>query len=180
MQVDRLTDKQTVQAGWFLRPDYAPNSECPQFGMPLSFDRCTPPRRWFDQNIPPSVVLLQQWHCRNRHRDKLQNLSPPSVLFESSPIFLADRCNATFGYCRRLSSVCLSVTRVDCGQRVQIFRNISMALDTLAIRWHPLKISRRSTQGNPSAGELKTRGVVKYSDFGLIDVYISETVQYRR
>jgi len=60
---------------------------CPQFWMLPSFDRCTPPRRRFNQNIPPSVVLLQQCHCRNRHRAKLQNLSPPSVLFESSRIF---------------------------------------------------------------------------------------------
>ena len=29
------TDRQTHrQAGWFLRPDWAPSSECPQFGMP--------------------------------------------------------------------------------------------------------------------------------------------------
>ena len=33
-------------------------------------------------------------------------------------------------------------------------------------------------QGNPSAGELNTRGVAKYSDFGPIDGYISEKVQY--
>jgi len=52
-----------------------PSSECPQFGMPPSFDRCTPPRRQFNQNIPSSVVLLQQCHCRNHHRGKLQNLS---------------------------------------------------------------------------------------------------------
>jgi len=61
----------------------------PQFRMPPSFDRCTPPRRRFNQNILPSVVLLQQCQCqcRNRHRGKLQNLSPPSVLFESSQFF---------------------------------------------------------------------------------------------
>ena len=59
----------------------------PKFGMPPSFDRWTPPRRRFNQNIPSSVVLLQQCHCRNHHRSKLQNLSPPSVLFESSRIF---------------------------------------------------------------------------------------------
>jgi len=75
------------QAGWSLQPDCAPNSKHPQFGMPWSFDRCTPPHRRFNQNIAPSVVLLQQCHCRNRHRDKLQNLSPASVLFESSQIF---------------------------------------------------------------------------------------------
>ena len=31
---------------------------------------------------------LQQCLCQNRHRGKLQNVSPPSVLFESSRIFL--------------------------------------------------------------------------------------------
>ena len=45
----------------------------------------------------------------------------------------------------RLSSVCLSyVTFVRPTQAIQIFGNISTALGTLAIRWHPLKISRRS------------------------------------
>ena len=58
-----------------------------QFRMPPSFDHCTPLCRWFNQNIPPSVALLQQCHCRNCHRRKLQNLAPPSVLFESSQIF---------------------------------------------------------------------------------------------
>jgi len=34
-------------------------------------------------------------------------------------LILADRCNATFGYCHEMSSVCLSsVTRVYCGQTV--------------------------------------------------------------
>ena len=55
----------------------------------------------------------------------------------------------------RPSVVCLSVTFVRPTQAVQIFRNISMAFGTLAIRWHPLKISRRSSQGNPSAGGVK-------------------------
>jgi len=65
-------------------------------------------------------------------------------------------------------------------QAVQIFGNISTALGTLAIRRHPLKITRRSSQGTPPPGELTTRGVAKYSDFGPIDGYISETVQDRR
>ena len=85
----RHTDKPVGFYGPIALPvTKAPSSECLQFGMPPSFDRCTPPRRRFNQNIPPSVVLLQQCHCRNRHRDKLQNLPPPSVLFESSRIFL--------------------------------------------------------------------------------------------
>ena len=37
--------------------------------------------------------------------------------------FLADHCNATFGYCHEMSSVCLSsVTRVYCGQMVSWIR----------------------------------------------------------
>ena len=55
----------------------------------------------------------------------------------------------------RLSVVCMSVTLVRPTQAVEIFGNISTALDTLAIRWYPLKISRRSSQGNPSAGGVK-------------------------
>ena len=40
-------------------------------------------------------------------------------------------------------------------QAVQIFGNISTALGTLAIHWHPLKISRRSSQENLSTGGVK-------------------------
>ena len=68
----------------------APSVPNAPFGMSLSFDRCMPLRHRFNQNIPPSVLLLQQCHCQNHHRGKLQNLpvSPPSVLFELSRIFL--------------------------------------------------------------------------------------------
>jgi len=52
---------------------------------------------------------------------------------------------------RRLSVWLSSVTFVRLTQAVQIFRNISMALGTLAIHWHPLKISRISSWRNPSA-----------------------------
>jgi len=34
--------------------------------------------------------------------------------------------------------------------------------------------------GTPTSGELNTKGVAKYSDFGLMKGYISETVQDRR
>ena len=57
----------------------------PQFGMPRASIAA---HRRFNQNIPQTVVLLQQCHCRNRHRGKLQNLSPLSVLFEPRQIFL--------------------------------------------------------------------------------------------
>jgi len=54
-------------------------------------------------------------------------------------------------------SVCLSVTFVRPTQAVQIFGNISTALGTLAIHGHSLKILRRSSQGNPSAGGVKDK-----------------------
>ena len=63
-----------------------------------------------------------------------------------------------FAICYRPSvrlSVCLSVTFLRPTQAVQIFGNISTALGILATHWHPLKISRRSSQGNPSAGGVK-------------------------
>jgi len=49
----------------------------------------------------------------------------------------------------------LSVTFVGPTQAVQIFDNISTAFGMLTIRWHPLKIPRSSSQGNPSAGGVK-------------------------
>jgi len=49
---------------------------------------------------------------------------------------------------------------------------------------HPLTSTENFTEivpGEPlRRGELNTRGVAKYSDFGPIDGYISETVQDRR
>jgi len=55
----------------------------------------------------------------------------------------------------RLSVCRLSATLVHPTQAVVIFRNFSTAFGTLAIRWQPLKISWRSSQGNPSAAEVK-------------------------
>jgi len=37
-----------------------------------------------------------------------------------------------------------------------------------------------SLRGTPLLGELNTRGVVKYRDFGTIEGYVSETVQDKR
>ena len=98
--------------------------------------------------------------------------------------------NVTFAICCRPSvrlSVCLSVCRlsvtlVHLTQAVVIFGNISTAFGTFAIRWHPRKILRRSSQRNPSVegAGVNARGVAKYSDFGPIESYISETVQDRR
>jgi len=98
----------------------------------------------------------------------------------TAAIFSERELMFTFAICYR-PSVCLSsVTLVRSSQAVQIFGNISMALGTLAIRWHPLKFHGDRPRETPRPGELKTRGVAKYSDFGPIDGYISEAVQDRR
>jgi len=47
----------------------------------------------------------------------------------------------------RPSVVCLSVTLVRPTQPVEIFGSVSTPFGTLAIRWHPRKILRRSSQG---------------------------------
>jgi len=72
-----------------------------------------------------------------------------------------------------------SVTFVRPTQAFQIFGNISTALGTLAIHWHPLKISQRLSLGNPSAGGVKHKRGSQVYDFGTIDSYILETVQDR-
>jgi len=53
------------------------------------------------------------------------------------------------------SSVRLSFTFVHPTQAIEIFGNVFTPFGTLAIYWHPVKISRRSSQGNPSVGGVK-------------------------
>jgi len=52
------------------------------------------------------------------------------------------------------------------------------------VPWPPVDIHRKfygdRPRGTPPAGLLSARGVAKYSDFGPIEGYISETVQDRR
>ena len=80
----------------------------------------------------------------------------------------------------RPSVVCrLSVTFVRPTQTIEIFGNVSTPSGTLAIPDLSVKILRRSSQGTPPSGQLNTRGVAEYSDFGPIERYISETVQDR-
>jgi len=78
-------------------------------------------------------------------------------------------------------SVCLSsVTVVHPTQAVEIFGNISTALgNSLCVNIHQKFYGYRPRGSRPS-GELNTTGVSKYSDFGPIEGYISETVQDRR
>jgi len=123
------------QAGWFLRPDCAPRSKCPQFRMPIEcraqfrvpnvprsqISECSPFRsyehaqcRVFEctslqrayvipcqQQMGLSAVLWARrsalvfaaWtgvsrpYLRYGDRGRLQNVSSPSFLFESSRIF---------------------------------------------------------------------------------------------
>ena len=78
------------------------------------------------------------------------------------------------------STVCLSsVTLVHPTQAIEIFRNISTPCVTLAIHELCIKFYRDRPRGTPPSGELNTRGVAEYSDFGPIQRYISETVQDR-
>jgi len=73
-------------------------------------------------------------------------------------VFSEPEFTFTFAICYRCPSavVCLSSETFVCPtQAVQIFGNISTALGTLAVHWHTLKISRRSSRGNPSAGGVK-------------------------
>jgi len=87
-----------------------------------------------------------------------------------------------FAICRR-PSVCLSVCRLSSvtfvhrTQAIEIFGNVSTPFGTLAICDSSVNILRRSSQGNPSVGELNQRVVEKCSDFGPFLGYISETVQ---
>jgi len=73
-----------------------------------------------------------------------------------------------------------SVTLVHPTLAVVIFRNVSTDL----VPWPSLDIHEKfygdRPRGTPPSEELNTRGVAKYSDFGPIEGYISETVQDRR
>jgi len=64
----------------------------------------------------------------------------------------------TFGSSLRYrKSVCLSVTFVRPTQGVETFGYVSSSFCTLAILWPPCKSIRRSSQGNPSVGDVKRK-----------------------
>ena len=100
------------------------------------------------------------------------------VIVHSAPIF-SERELIICG-----TSACrLSVTLVHSTQPVEIFGNVSTPFGTVAIRGHPRKILRRSSQGNPSVGGLnfkRNRGSKNTAILDLSIGYISETVQDRR
>jgi len=99
-----------------------------------------------------TTFCIVRWHNRRMQFTIFYTTKCLYIIFF---IFSERELRFTFAICYR-PSVCLSsVTFVRPAQAVQIFGNISKALGTLAIHWHPLKISRRSSQGNPSAGGIK-------------------------
>jgi len=65
-------------------------------------------------------------------------------------------------------------------QAVEIFGNIGRHLAPWPIIGTNEKFYGDRPRETPQSGELNTRGVAKYSDFGPIEGYISETVQDRR
>jgi len=81
-------------------------------------------------------------------------------------------------------SVCrlsrLSVTFVRPTEAIEMFGNIFTPFGTMAICNLSVKIFYGDRpRGTPPSGELNTRGVAEYSDFGTIERNISETVQDR-
>ena len=77
----------------------------------------------------------------------------------------------------RLSVVCRlqSVTFVRPTQAIEIFGNVSTPFGTdIQVKSYGDRL-----RGNFPSGELNTRAVAEYSDFGPIERYISETVQGR-
>jgi len=114
--------------------------------------------------------LYSRWHMLSGANSANVRFRPVVRLFAAPPNpthatrtenpFLANvnsRSRSLYAIARP-SVVCrlsVSVTIVRPTQTVQIFGNISTVLGTLAIHRHPLKILRRSTQGNPSTGGVK-------------------------
>jgi len=74
-----------------------------------------------------------------------------------------------------------SVTLVHPTQLVEIFRNFFLRrlVPWLSFNIHG-KLYGDRPRGTPPSGELNPRAVAKYSDFGPIEGYISQTVQDRR
>jgi len=95
--------------------------------------------------------------------------------------FLSERDYVTFGYLRQQIRLRLSVVSVVCNVRaptqpVEIFGNVSRPFCTLAIRDIDAIFYGDHPSGTHPPG-LNARGAAKYSDFGPVKGYISETVQ---
>jgi len=125
--------------------------------------------------VKPSILNLSSYPTSDKQEINFVSL----FLYPFHNIYVLFSEHSLYDIAR--PSVCLSSVMLVCpNQAVQILGNISMAFGTLAICWHPQKILPRSFQGNPSTGGVKHKRVAKYSDFGPIKGYISETVQDRK
>ena len=92
----------------------------------------------------PTIIRLVEHSTRNWSSSPLPIFSERELTF-----------TITFVICRRPCVCRLSVTFLSLTQTIEIFGNILTPFGTLAICWHPGKISRRSSQGNPSVGGVK-------------------------
>ena len=61
-------------------------------------------------------------------------------------------------------------------QAIEIFGIVATPFSTLPSFDIQVKFYGDRPRGTPPSGELNTRGVAEYSDFGPIERYISETV----
>jgi len=81
-------------------------------------------------------------------------------------------------YVRRPSVCRLTVTFARPTQAIKIFGNISTLFGTMAIHWHPDKILRRWSQGEPLRRRVKRKRIAEYSDFGPIEGYPRNGARY--
>ena len=130
----------------------------PSSGHHLSNDDCLDDKRETYQNCS---VLCCVWQLCTMICTHIWAIRTVDCWFLGVSLVFSER-ERTWVYVHvrcMLSPVHLSsVTLVRPTQVVQIFGNISTAFGTLAIRWHPHKILRRSSQGNPSVGGVKHEG----------------------
>jgi len=90
----------------------------------------------------------------------MQPMPHGSPGFPAVIVFSERELTFTFAICCRPSVVCLSpVTFVHrrLTQSVEIFGNVCTSFGTFAICWHPQKVLRRSSQGNPSVRGVKRK-----------------------
>ena len=114
-----------------------------------------------DMNIKIIIVLI---YCETNGRVCFDFCSIYSIFIvvKSSEVsLLLFHCSQTYSFLAnvivRPPVVRLSVTFVHPTQAIEIFGSISTPFGAMAICWHPGKILRRSSQGNPSVGGVKQK-----------------------
>jgi len=115
-----------------------------------------------EMSVSACIRSMPGFNCDGIFNNDLFTNSLPSLLLKEFLANVNSRSRSLYAIARptvvcRLPVRLSSVTFVRPTQAVQIFVNISTVLGTLAILGHPLKILRRSSQGNPSAGGVKDK-----------------------